>query len=80
MPSHNEITTAIAYRLARLQWPNSDPKEEVELTGSVPNAFVTRSEGSGLTRVRYGPRYAYCWSEAEKLAIAVELADELRTR
>jgi hypothetical protein len=78
MASRNEITTAIAYELLRLDYPGADPKEEVELTGNVSNDFVNRSEGEGIARVRYGPRYAFYWREAQKLAIAVELAKGLR--
>lgn len=78
MPSHSEIAIIIAGKLSRLASPNHDPMEETELTGSVPESLVTRSEGSGLARTRFGPRYAYYWHEAQKLAIAVEVALQLR--
>lgn len=79
MPLREETITAIAIGLTELDFPELDPREELELTGLASlDTPGLRTEGSGLDLRAFGARYLTRWREAHRLAVAYAVLVKVR--
>lgn len=70
--------TAICMKLHAIDHPNDDPNAEITLTFSENRAPepIVRVVGTGAATHLLGPRYAFYWREAQRLAVILDMLEQ----